>query len=301
MISFDVGIKHLAFCLFEKDTNKIVNWGVIDLSEEEGGGGGGGGKAASAAAATIEKCSFCKTKSFVRNDSMMYCKRHLKEKVENPFILSNPDINKLTVKEMLKIQQLIPNGGLFPKNPKKEELKTNVSPYIPKLCFIPVNVKEKKTNVSNISLIILGKNMKSELDKLDFGDLDTVIIENQLGPIATRMKTIQGMLAQYFIMKFPSLLKIECVSSQNKLKNSLSTDTTTGSCSSSSSSTSYKGRKQLSVDICKTMLLKSQQNEFLEMLEKAKKKDDLADSYLQGIYYLSRKQNQKQQQKQQQK
>jgi len=284
MISFDVGIKHLAFCLFEKDTDKIMNWGVIDLSEQEE-------EVGKAAATTIEKCSFCKTKAFVCNDTMMYCKRHLKEKVENPFILSNPDINKLTVKEMLKIQQLIPNV-VFPKNPKKEELKTNISPYIPKFCCIPVNVKEKKTNVSNISLIILGKNMKSELDKLHFGDLDTVIIENQLGPIATRMKTIQGMLAQYFIMKFPSLLKIECVSSQNKLKNC--TDTTTGS-------SSYKGRKQMSVDICKTMLTKSQQNEFLEMLEKAKKKDDLADSYLQGIYYLSRRKQQQQQQQQQSK
>jgi hypothetical protein len=283
MISFDVGIKHLAFCLFEKDTDKIMNWGVIDLSEQEQE------EVGKAAALTIEKCSFCKTKAFVCNDTMMYCKRHLKEKVENPFILSNSDINKLTVKEMLKIQQLIPDV-VFPKNPKKEELKTNISPYIPKFCCIPVNVKEKKTNVSNISLIILGKNMKSELDKLHFGDLDTVIIENQLGPIATRMKTIQGMLAQYFIMKFPSLLKIECVSSQNKLKQSLTADTTNGS-------TSYKGRKQMSVDICKTMLTKSQQNEFLEMLEKAKKKDDLADSYLQGIYYLSRKQKQQQQSK----
>ena len=45
----------------------------------------------------------------------------------------------------------------------------------------------------------------------------------------------------------------------------------------------------MSIEMCKNLLLKSEQFEFLEILEKAKKKDDLADSYLQGIYYLSKK------------
>ena len=42
--------------------------------------------------------------------------------------------------------------------------------------------------------------MKSALDKMDdVTDLTHVIIENQISPIATRMKTIQGMVMQHFI------------------------------------------------------------------------------------------------------
>lgn len=276
MISFDVGIKHLAFCLFKKDTDKIDNWGVIDLSLSS--------NTPIEGEDTVEKCGFCKTKAYVCNDKIMFCKRHLKEKIENAFILSNSDINKLSVKELTQIQQRIPllhQPPPLPKKMKKDELIKFVSSYISKLCCVPVNVKTKNKSVSNISLIILGKNMKTQLDKLQFGDLDTVIIENQVGPIAARMKTIQGMLAQYFIMKFPSLVKIECVSSQNKLK-SVVEDT-------EDTDNTYKGRKKMSIEMCKTLLLKSEQFEFLEILEKAKKKDDLADSYLQGIYYLSKK------------
>ena len=47
--------------------------------------------------------------------------------------------------------------------------------------------------------------------------IDKVIIENQISPIANRMKTIQGMIAQYFIMKNNNI-SIEFVSSVNKLK-----------------------------------------------------------------------------------
>ena len=35
----------------------------------------------------------------------------------------------------------------------------------------------------------------------DIESITHVFIENQISPIANRMKTIQGMLAQYFIMK----------------------------------------------------------------------------------------------------
>ena len=36
--------------------------------------------------------------------------------------------------------------------------------------------------------------MKAELDKFVFDDIQHVVIENQLSPLASRMKTIQGML-----------------------------------------------------------------------------------------------------------
>ena len=76
-----------------------------------------------------------------------------------------------------------------------------------------VNVKK----ASEIDLIDIGKNMKIELDKFNFNEIEHIVIENQLSPLASRMKTIQGMLAQYFIMKYEGK-EIHFVSSANKLK-----------------------------------------------------------------------------------
>ena len=36
ILSIDVGIKNLAFCLFEQDDHfKVINWDIVNLSEEE--------------------------------------------------------------------------------------------------------------------------------------------------------------------------------------------------------------------------------------------------------------------------
>ena len=47
-----------------------------------------------------------------------------------------------------------------------------------------------------------------------------------------------------------------------------------------------------SIYFCKTILEKNNKyQEFIENFEKNKKKDDLADSFLQGIWYLNYKKN----------
>ena len=61
-----------------------------------------------------------------------------------------------------------------------------------------------KTLVKNISLIDIGKAMQKEFDtrfenKWKDLTIDYVLIENQIGPLALRMKMLQGMITQYFI------------------------------------------------------------------------------------------------------
>jgi len=69
-----------------------------------------------------------------------------------------------------------------------------------------------------VDLVSIGRNMKKEFQKiLSFNDPKHVIVENQISPIATRMKSIQGMLAQYFIMQSDDI-NIEFLSSAGKLK-----------------------------------------------------------------------------------
>jgi hypothetical protein len=91
-----------------------------------------------------------------------------------------------------------------------------------------------------------------------------------------KMKTLQGMISQYFIMR--NVNDIKFVSSKNKLKHFEKTDT----------KTSYSERKKMSIAVCHDILVKNKNiiNNF-DIFEKSNKKDDLADSFLQGLVYLS--------------
>ena len=149
------------------------------------------------------------------------------------------------------------------------------------------NYLEHVENVKamDVDLITIGKNMMQELDNvLGMGgleisdtkiDIDIAIIENQISTIASRMKTLQGMIAQYFIMKHTP--HIEFISAANKLKMFMTKKKTT-----------YTERKAESVEITAELLeTKEEFVNFKGYLNKNKKKDDLADCFLQGIYYLT--------------
>ena len=79
----------------------------------------------------------------------------------------------------------------------------------------------------------LHKSIIKKLTNDLFTTVDKVIIENQISPIANRMKTIQGMIAQFFIMN--DIKDIEFVAASNKLKNFITTKT------------SYNERKKLGI------------------------------------------------------
>jgi hypothetical protein len=112
--------------------------------------------------------------------------------------------------------------------------------------------------------------------------LTHVIIENQISPIATRMKTLQGMLTQYYIDHIENV-DITFVSSVHKLKQFVAIKT------GEQEKNSYKDHKVSGIDYCSRIL---QQNPgFSAWLPKldTKKKDDLADCFLQGLWYFKQK------------
>lgn len=75
----------------------------------------------------------------------------------------------------------------------------------------------RQIKVSDISLPNIGLKLKENYDYIfKKYKIDIVIIENQLSPLASRMKTIQGMITQYFIDN--NVVKIEYISAINKLK-----------------------------------------------------------------------------------
>jgi len=142
-----------------------------------------------------------------------------------------------------------------------------------------VKIKKIKVKTANdTDLITVGKLLKLELDKVSgIHDMTHVAIENQISKIASRMKTVQGMLSQYFIMQ-DICPHIEYVSSANKLKD----------LTSNVQENTYKQHKKDSVEISKQILGQNPSLGNFDDLFNVSKKDDLADAFLQGIWYLKR-------------
>ena len=136
-------------------------------------------------------------------------------------------------------------------------------------------------------MVHIGINIKDRLNEL-FKDyniltLDKIILENQISPIANRMKTIQGMIAQYFINS--NNYNIYFISAINKLKSFLK-DTSVIS-TSTTTKISYAQRKKLSIFYTNEVLKKYNMNNEVVFFSGHSKKDDLADCFLQAYYYIN--------------
>ena len=154
-------------------------------------------------------------------------------------------------------------------------------------CFVLLQGNSKSTKSNEIDLITLGRNMKQLLDSIhELDQITHVIIENQISPIASRMKTIQGMLAQYFIMKLDLDVTITFVSSRNKLKDLLLRENQN---KEEKEKDKYKSHKKDAI-IYTQQILETNTNlhSWIPLLS-CKKKDDLADCFLQGIWYIKSK------------
>jgi hypothetical protein len=91
------------------------------------------------------------------------------------------------------------------------------------------------------------------------------------------MKTIQGMLVQYFVMSHLHVQHIEFISASNKLKE----------CQDKQEKAKYSDRKKLGIAKCLESVTEDPRfSEHLAYFNTHKKKDDLSDSFLQGMWYL---------------
>jgi hypothetical protein len=158
---------------------------------------------------------------------------------------------------------------------------------------VPLPVKKSNyTYAHDLDLITYGQNLMKHLDillsSID-GPIDMMIIENQISTLASRMKTLQGMITQYFIMK--GVPQIEFISASCKLK--LFTDSSLDISKFVDAST-YSDRKKSGISICRSLGTTNNNSTpyatWMPMFEKHKKKDDLADCFLQGLWrvYLRR-------------
>jgi hypothetical protein len=103
--------------------------------------------------------------------------------------------------------------------------------------------------------------------------------------MAIRMKTIQGMISQYFIMKNDGI-RIRFVNASNKLKGIAVTE-------EMGAPEDYKDRKDLSIHTCKQLINADPQyvaTKWPDFINQKRKKDglaDLADCFLQGLWHIA--------------
>jgi hypothetical protein len=308
LISFDIGIKNMAYCIFCIDASNnlsIIDWNVLNLMDIEH---------------PDPKCSCknipkskkavatnCTSNAKYHKNNMYYCEKHAKS---SPFLIPKKSLNlkKMKVDELIKLGNshlLFMDVENITKTLKKGEIIVKIDEFLKKQSLEPI-IKKKSKTANDTDLIKIGKNMKNSLNQvLEPINITNVIIENQISPIANRMKTIQGMLAQYFIIRDENIA-IDFVSSSNKLKQfdikKNKTDENIlentmkpaekpmeNSIEKNIKNPDYKKHKMDGVSYCSRILLKNDfLNQWITSLD-TKKKDDLADCFLQGLWYLKQK------------
>ena len=225
VLSFDVGIKNLAFCLLNDKDYSIEDWGILNISVEP-------------------FCQHCnqktgvqcdKTAKFMTPDNLCLCSSHKLLK----------SYKNIKMKNIPKI-----------KNPTLE----------------------------------IGKKMVELLkEKSKFLEVDAVIIENQPALKNPTMKTIQMLLYSYFLINGITIQDspietIEMINARNKLK------AYTGPPIVCIIKDKYKKTKFLGIEYCGQMINSNDKidDKYKELFKNSKKKDDLSDAYLQGMYWFQK-------------
>jgi hypothetical protein len=224
-------------------------------------------------------------------------------KIQSQYLLPKKNFQSSSLKKM-KVDDL---KNLFSEYIILEEQKNNEKPLIKKdyievlerffkeKCLESILETKVKT-AGQTDLITIGKNMKLLLNQVpNIDSITKVLIENQISTIATRMKSIQGMLAQYFIMR-DSDIDIEFISSSNKLKEYKAEEIKENKESKESKESketqqkqNYKKNKNDGKIATLNILENTEElKKWIPYFNESKKKDDLADAFLQGLWYLKK-------------
>ncbi|MHB1955694.1 MAG: RuvC family protein [Sulfobacillus sp.] len=212
VISFDVGIKHLAYCVLTWDAEagvRVVDWKVVDVS----------GNDESPCQGVLKKGKPCARKSVAKDaEGKSFCRMHAK--------------NRKTVDLVRK-------------------------------------------STASVDLLEISKNVVRNLDRL--GEFDTVLIEQQPGK-NPKMETISQLIWSYYVIRNLDLdPQIKFVPARNKLS---FYDGPEIPCNLKGQ---YARNKFFGKKYCEYFL---KDPNWVSFYHSQRKKDDLADSFLQGTWYL---------------
>ena len=273
ILSIDVGIKNLSFCLFELQSPdeksnhlKVIKWDNIDLSEKT-----------ESRCIEVDKNGLCDKPAKFSKDGKCYCLKHSKK---HNYLQPSAELKQSYLNKQ-KIQNLIDIADKYKLTYEKPAKKANIlgiiNEFIHNNCYTAIT----KTNATKVDLVTIGRNIQHKFDEIladHLSSIDIIIIENQIGPIANKMKTIQGMISQYFIMRNNNI-HIEFISACNKLKDFLPDE-----------KIDYKQRKKLGIQTCLGIVNNDFRfKEWETFVNKHTKKDDLSDCFLQGLWFIKNK------------
>lgn len=255
ILSFDVGIKNLAYCILEvdcKDNIKILDWNIINLTEY--------------------KCTEnCNENAKYKLNNEFYCENHkVDHKID--WVKCDGICNKCSRKSKFKHNNL-EYCTIHSKQVEKKIQMAEINP--------------KKFNIFDLKLNII-----KHLDKyVDFMTVDLVLIESQPVRVNPIMKMAADSLYFYFMLRGiydkhnnSTIKDVKYMIASNKMKLIKEYQDELKKCKETQK---YKLRKTMSKEYCGKYLQELKDDKYIKFYENNKKKqDDLSDSFLQCVYYI---------------
>jgi hypothetical protein len=277
ILSFDVGIKNLAYCLMEKTDNDLIikKWDIINLVEDR---------------------DLCQFKLRTGKNCGKIARFTMKVKADTTHVLCNAHKDKCKVEvtetnqykcQHVKCQNdskinILDNQEWSWCEKHEKDSKKVMTTFKPK--------KITGQNCSQQPLQELSQKLFTKLDAdKDFILVDEILIENQPSLKNPNMKTIASILYSYFVMrgivdkdKNKSLIRnVKFISPSNKLK--VDKSVTQNKLDKAKDQKEYYDiTKGLGKIFC-LALIKETEKHFLSLHDK---QDDLCDCFLQGFQYL---------------
>lgn len=250
LISFDVGLRNLAYCVLEgtnRNDVRIIDWNIIDVLGEQSGVG----------AVRCYKCTAAARYEHA-SEGTFACSKHTPKKKET---MTKAALNK---KSAIELINEIEKCGLRTEVTKKADLVKILYNHLRQNTWKKCVASSTAGSVMDMSCAIM-KSLDARMSS--WKGADAVCIENQP---ERRMYAVQAMLQMYFTMR-----GISCsgVSATHKLSNMVTTDDNVKN---------YKGRKKTGIAHAYALVPAENQEHF----KKHPKKDDLADSFLQGLWVM---------------
>lgn len=266
ILSWDVGIRNLAYCLMEKNKDQpveILGWDVIDLIGEIP-------EIVQKCEGTVKKGNPCNKNAKFKTDVGKYCGLHCPQDIES--ISLKPE-KKCCQKVGVKKDKECKRKVFYQDNDKQYYCKIHGKP------IQGLNIIKKELSYFELCQMIVQK-----IEAVpELMDIDEVVIENQPTLKNPKMKTIQVMLFSQFVMRNKNnrIQNVSYISATNKLKEAYQkVDLSNISMPKNKKAT----RKKLGIIYTKELL--KHLPDKLEILNNHSKKDDLCDSFLQGLYFL---------------
>ena len=247
LISFDVGLRNLAYCVIEgtnRSNLKITHWDLIDVMAESAGHDN-------------PKCHKCKKPAnWIRKD-VYSCGRH--KGSDELKCLTKTELNKRPVDGMRALCRAAGIGGST-----KKELVDRYYEYLKEQTWVKCVKSTKQVSVVDLAEPI-AKCLEAR--RQIWTNADLIAFEQQPDK---RMLCVQGMMHMWFVS---AGFRCKGVSATHKLTNIVTVQDSTKT---------YKGRKSTGIVHAQQLVPTG----WKDYMMKHPKKDDLADCFLQGLWVL---------------